>query len=97
MDASADEHGLTIDTSGTVRFRIHAAGLVQSKLTEPTGIFPGVTSPAQTDAKDSTVEAGRLLDVVYNGMNHMRLSVQGARIGPMKSTYSCSFLSLVRS
>ena len=32
VDATADEHGLTIDTSGTVRFRIHATGLDKSKV-----------------------------------------------------------------
>ena len=80
VDASADEHGLTIDTSGTVRFRIHAARLDQSKLTGTDWNLPGVHVTAQSDAKDSTVEAGKdYVDVVYNGMNHMRLSIQGAQ------------------
>jgi hypothetical protein len=80
VDASADEHGLTIDTSGTARFRIHAAGLDKSKVNGSAWDLPGVHITAQTDATESTVEAGNdYVDVVYNGMNHMRLSIQAVR------------------
>ena len=55
-------------------------GLDQSKLTGTDWDLPGVHITAQSDAKDSTVEAGNdYIDVVYNGMNHMRLSIQGAQ------------------
>jgi hypothetical protein len=80
VDASADEHGLTIDTSGTARFRIHAAGLDKSKVSGTVWDLPGVHISAQSDATGATVEAGKdYVDVVYNGMNHMRLSIQGVR------------------
>jgi hypothetical protein len=80
VDASADERGLTIDTSGTARFRILAAGLDKSKISGTVWDLPGVRITAQSDATGSSVEAGKdYVEVVYEGMNHMHLSIQGVR------------------
>jgi hypothetical protein len=80
VDASADEHGLTIDTSGTARFRIHAAGLDTSKVSGTIWDLPGIHITAKTDSTGATVEPGKdYVDVVYNGMNHMRLSILGGQ------------------
>jgi hypothetical protein len=76
VDATADEHGLTISTTGTVRWRIHAKDLVQKNVGETEWNLPGLRVKAASDAKSFSVEkAGDAIDLVYTGISHMRLEI----------------------
>ncbi|HEX5284201.1 MAG TPA: hypothetical protein VFW30_08785 [Bryocella sp.] len=80
VDATADEHGLTIDTSGTVRLRIHAVGIDKAKVSGTSWDLPGLHVTAENDAKGFTLDAGQdSVDLVYNGMNHMHLAIERVR------------------
>lgn len=80
VDATADEHGLTIDTSGTVRFRIHAVGIDKSKVSQASWDLPSLHVTAENDAKGFTLDAGKdYVDLVYSGMNHMHLAIERVR------------------
>ena len=80
IDASADQHGLTISTSGTVRLRIHAKGLDANKVRAAGWELPGLHISVASDASGFTVEkvAGDT-DLVYPGVNKMRLEIAAAR------------------
>jgi hypothetical protein len=89
IDATADEHGISISTTGTIRLRIHANGLDPAKLTQTYWSLPGlrvtVTSDAQslftlekTDpAKlDPAMQKDDGMDIVYAGITKMRLEIK---------------------
>jgi hypothetical protein len=79
VDVTADEHGLTISASGTVRLRIHVKGLVQNKLAAKRWDMPGLSIDVDSDAKDFKVEqmpGG--VDLIYADMSRMRLNVSTA-------------------
>ena len=79
IDASADQHGLTISTSGTVRLRIHANGLDTKKVTATGWELPGLHISVASDASGFTVEkAAGDIDLVYPGVNKMRLEIAPA-------------------
>ncbi|HEY4380898.1 MAG TPA: hypothetical protein VGN01_11170 [Acidobacteriaceae bacterium] len=76
VDATADAHGLTISTSGTVRLRIHAKDLVQKQVTEKDWQLPGLHIAVNSDAKSFSVEpASHAIDLVYSGIKGMRLDI----------------------
>ncbi len=89
IDATADEHGITISTEGTIRLRIHAKGLDPAQLTQTLWNLPGLhivlTSDAQSlftlepadPAKlDPAMKGDDGMDVVYAGITKMRLDIQ---------------------
>jgi hypothetical protein len=80
VDATADEHGLTISTSGTVRLRIHARDLVQNKVIATDWALPGLHVGVVSDAKSFTVEkTADAIDLVYTGIQGMRLDIKTSR------------------
>ena len=77
VDAAADAHGLTISTAGTVRWRIHAKGLVQKYVDKTGWDLPGLHVAVTSDAKRFSMErSSDTLDLVYSGMNEMRLEIK---------------------
>jgi hypothetical protein len=79
IEVTADEHGLTISASGTVRLRIHAKNLVQNKLGAKRWEMPGLSIDVDSDAKDFKVEqVPSGVDLIYAGVNRMRLTVSTA-------------------
>jgi hypothetical protein len=79
IDATADEHGLTISATGTIRFRIHAKEMVQSKVSEKEWELPGLRITVGADAKSFSMEkAEDAIDLIYSGMTTMRLEIKTA-------------------
>jgi hypothetical protein len=77
VDASADEHGLTISATGTIRLRIHAKDLVQKNVGKTEWSLPGLQVEVTSDAKGFSIEkATDAIDLVYSGMNQMRLEIK---------------------
>jgi hypothetical protein len=77
VDATADEHGLTISTTGTTRWRIHAKDLVQKNVGKTEWNLPGLHVEITSDAKSFSIEkAADAIDLVYSGMNEMRLEIK---------------------
>ncbi|HEX9201717.1 MAG TPA: hypothetical protein VF865_19320 [Acidobacteriaceae bacterium] len=80
VDATADEHGLTISTAGTVRLRIHAKGLARKNIGETEWGLPGLHVAVSSDAKSFTAEdVPDAIDVVYSGITRMRLDIKAAK------------------
>jgi hypothetical protein len=80
VDASADEHGLTISATGTIRLRIHARDLVQKNVGRTEWDLPGLHVKVASDAKAFSVErATDAIDLVYSDMNQMRLEIKTVR------------------
>ena len=80
VDATADEHGLTISTAGTVRLRIHAKGLARKNIGETEWGLPGLHVAVSSDAKSFTAEdVPDAIDVVYSGITRMRLEIRAVR------------------
>jgi hypothetical protein len=80
VDATADEHGLTISTTGTIRLRIHAKDLVQNNVGKAEWILPGLHVAVASDAKSFSVEkATDAIDLVYSGINEMRLDIKSVQ------------------
>ena len=79
VDAKADEHGLTISTTGTIRLRIHAKGLDAVRVVAKNWALPGLRVAVTTDATGfSIVPSGDNVDLVYPGMTTMRLEINPA-------------------
>ena len=79
VDAKADEHGLTISTTGTIRLRIHAKGLDAARVVAKNWELPGLGVAVTTDATGfSIVPSGDNVDLVYPGMTTMRLEINPA-------------------
>lgn len=88
IDATADEHGISIATSGTIRLRIHAKGLDLSALKQTLWVLPGLTIRVSSDARsvftvapadlaklDPAMREDDGVDVVYPGITSMRLDI----------------------
>ena len=79
VDATADERGLTISTTGTVRFRIHAKGLDPAKVVAKNWSLPGLGVAVTSDAVDFSATPGAdSVDLVYTGITSMRLDIKPA-------------------
>jgi len=89
IDATADEHGITIATEGTIRLRIHAAGLDPAKLTQTLWSLPGLSIAVTSDAQslftleptdpaklDPAMKGDDGMDIVYAGITKMRLEIK---------------------
>jgi hypothetical protein len=79
IDATADEHGITISATGDVRIRIHAKGLAQEKITAGSWDLPGLRVALKSDQKDFSAEkAGDSIDLLYSGITSMRWDITPA-------------------
>jgi hypothetical protein len=86
VDATADKHGLTIATDGTVRLRIHAKGYEVNRLSATLWQLPGLSISVTSDASGFNVEnAADGADLVYSGIRKMRLEIKPARSGDAAS------------
>ena len=52
IDATADEHGITISASGTIKIRIHANGADPAKFTATGWELPGLKVAVTSDSKE---------------------------------------------
>lgn len=76
VDATADEHGLTIVATGDIRLRLFAPNSVPSKISSSRWELPGLNVEVSSDAKGFTqTKSGDALDVTYSGMTKMTLSI----------------------
>jgi hypothetical protein len=95
IDATADEHGITISTEGTIRLRIHAAGLDAAKLTQALWSLPGLSIAVTSDAQslftleptaeenlDPAMRGDDGMDIVYAGITKMRLEIKAVVAKP---------------
>lgn len=79
IDASADEHGISIITTGNVRIRIHAKGIVQDKVAADSWNIPGLRVTVTADQKNFTANKTEdNVDVVYSGITKMRWEISSA-------------------
>jgi hypothetical protein len=79
IDATADKDGLTLSASGTLRWRIHAKGLVPVKIGQGGWTLPGLGVRVTTDATSFSMEnAVDAVDLVYSGVTAMRMEIQPA-------------------
>jgi hypothetical protein len=80
IDATADQQGLTISATGTIRLRIHAKEMAPEKIIEKEWELPGLNVAVVSDAKSFSVEkAGDAMDLVYAGMTQMKLAIRKAK------------------
>jgi len=92
IDATADEKGLTISTTGTIRLRIHAKSLVQAKVTQGIWDLPGLRVAIASDSTGAfTLEKASAdfnpyfeapddtMDVTYPGITKMRLEIKAEK------------------
>jgi len=87
LDVTADEHGLTISTEGTVRLRSHARDLVQADVTAGEWKLPGLHVAVTSKAKSFAIEkATDAIDLVYTGIDGMRLDINAAPAGAKRSS-----------
>ena len=76
IDATADPHGITISAKGTIRIRIHARDLDQSKLTATAWDMPGLKVAVTADSKSFAVnKSGENFDLVYSGITGSRWNI----------------------
>jgi hypothetical protein len=79
VDATADNKGLTISTSGTIRIRIHAKNLSPDKLKANGWALPGLNIAVSSDTKSfKTESSGSAIDIIYADINNMRLTITPA-------------------
>lgn len=79
INAAADAHGLSIDTNGTLRLQIHAAGASKAMLLRNAWSLPGLAIQPHADAQDFTVsEDSDNLYVTYTGLHRLRLDIAPA-------------------
>jgi hypothetical protein len=80
IDATADQQGLTISATGTLRFRIHAKQMAPEKITEQEWNLPGLNIAVISDAKSFSVEkAGDATDLIYTDVTQMKLAIRNAK------------------
>ena len=76
VDVTADKSGLTISTSGTVRFRIHAKNLTVEKISAKAWDLPGLHVAATQDAKNfRTEQNGSAIDLIYSDVTQITLAI----------------------
>jgi len=79
IDATADERGISISTTGTVKIRIHAKGIAKDKITATSWVAPGLQVGIKADQKNFTADAnGDNVDLVYSGITAMRWNIAPA-------------------
>jgi hypothetical protein len=80
VDATADEHGLTISAAGTIVLRIHAKDMLQEKISATDWELPGLHIVAGSDVQRFSIqETSDSIDLVYAGMTKMRLDIEVER------------------
>lgn len=80
VDAVADEHGVTISATGTIRLRIHADDMIQSKITATEWNLPGLHVMVDSDTKNFSIEKSvDAIDLIYAGMTKMNLGIKTTR------------------
>jgi hypothetical protein len=76
IDATADAHGITISTTGTIRVRIHAKDLDQAKINATGWDLPGLHVAVTADQKTYTADkTGDNIDLVYSGVTGTRWEI----------------------
>jgi len=78
VDATADQRGLTISATGTIRLRVHAKETVQAKISKTEWDLPGLRIVVDSDAKNFSTEkreAEDAIELIYSGMTTMRLDI----------------------
>ena len=79
IDATADKRGLTISATGTVRLRLHAKDMVQTKISATVWDLPGLHVAVTSDARNFSVEKTEgAIDLVYGEMTGMSLDIKTA-------------------
>jgi hypothetical protein len=77
IDATADAKGLTISATGTIRLRVHAKDMVETKIAANQWDLPGLQVAVTSDAKSFSMEkAGDAVDLVYSGITGVRLEIK---------------------
>jgi len=77
IDATADERGLTISTTGTLRLRVHAKDVASRDITAGEWRLAGLHVAVLSDAKSFKVqETTDAIDLVYAGMTRTRLDIE---------------------
>jgi hypothetical protein len=77
VDATADQDGLTISATGTVRWRIHAKNLVPEEITATDWDLPGLRVTVASDSKSFGAEkTDDGVDLIYSGITGMRLDIK---------------------
>jgi hypothetical protein len=82
LNVTADEHGLTISTTGDVSFQLHANDLAHAKITATAWELPGLHVGIQSDMKDFSLKSlttNEDNDLVYSGITRMRLEIAAAQ------------------
>jgi len=78
IDAAAEKGGIVISAAGNVSFRISAPGVIASDLAAGKWTLPGLTIQVKSDAKSfSATQRGPFVDVEYNGITQMTLTMPG--------------------
>jgi hypothetical protein len=76
---TADQHGISISTTGTVKIRIHAKGIAKDKITAASWAAPGLQVSVKADHKSFTADvSGDYVDLVYIGITAMRREIASA-------------------
>jgi len=76
IDATADPHGITISTTGTIRIRVHAKGMDPSKITQSAWDLPGLKVSVTSDSKAFSKSAsGQNLEITYEGITGTRWDI----------------------
>jgi len=76
IDATADPHGITISTTGTIRIRVHAKGMDPSKITQSAWDLPGLKVSVTSDSKAFSKSAsGQNLEITYEGITGARWDI----------------------
>jgi hypothetical protein len=79
IDATADKQGLTISTTGTIRLRIHAKDMMQTKISATAWELPGLSVAVTSDAKNFSVQKTEdAMDLIYAGMTGMKLDIKAS-------------------
>jgi len=92
IDATADEKGVTISTTGTIRLRIHAKGLVPAQVGQALWSLPGLHVAVASDSTGNftSEKADKSLneyfeapedtvDVIYPGITRIRLDISAEK------------------
>ena len=80
VDATADEHGLTIVSTGEIRLRLFAPSAELAKIDAKRWELPGLSVEVSSDEKGfAKTMSGETMDVVYSGMTKMVLRIRSSR------------------
>jgi len=80
IDVAADQRGLKILATGTIRLRIHAKEMVQAKVNEKQWELPGLRVSVDSDAKSFSIErADDAIDLIYSGMTALTLKIEAVK------------------